>query len=153
MIHNEELVSDLVKDIKTIQKSLSSQVHNHFKDLGLTGPQGMLLHMLMKNGPLKISALSKQMGLSNSTVSGIVDRLEGKGHVKRNRSEKDRRIVNVSITEVVKEKIDSHKIVVDSVISNALNKATQEEFQTISEGLSMLNKLLKIADEGETNHG
>jgi len=153
MIHDEELVRDLVKNIKTVQKSLRSQVHDHFKDLGLTGPQGMLLYMLMKNGPLKISALSKQMGLSNSTVSGIVDRLEVNGHVERHRSEKDRRVVNVSVTEVVKEKMDSHKNVIDSVVSDALNKATKEEFKTISEGLSMLNKLLETTDKGETYHG
>ena len=107
----------------------------------------------MKKGPLKISDLSKEMGLSNSTVSGIVDRLEVNGHVERHRSEMDRRVVNVSVSEAVKEKMASHENVVDSVISNALNEATQEEFKTISEGLSMLNKLLKTTDEGDTNHG
>lgn len=153
MNHNEALARDIVKDIKMIQKSLRGQVHNHFKDLGLTGPQGMMIYMLIKNGPLKISALSELLGLSNSTVSGIVDRLEANGHVLRQRSEKDRRVVNVSVTVEVKEKMDAHENVVDSVISNTLNKATEEEVQTISDGLSILNKLLETTDKGESNNG
>ncbi|WP_206076166.1 MarR family winged helix-turn-helix transcriptional regulator [Marinitoga lauensis] len=54
----------------------------NFNDTEITYSQWMLLGVLMKNGSMKVSDLSKKMGLSNSTVSGIVDRMEKQGFIK-----------------------------------------------------------------------
>jgi len=45
-----------------------------------------------------ICELSQHLGLANSTTSGIVDRLEREGWVKRDRSNLDRRTVRVKLT-------------------------------------------------------
>jgi len=63
---------------------------------GFTVPQLIVLDQL-KSGPKTIGELSQLVDLSYSTVSGIVDRLEAKGYVTRNRDDRDRRIVRVSL--------------------------------------------------------
>ncbi len=102
-------IYEILKNLKTVQQALKHQIHGHFKSLNMTAPQGMMIFMLAKTGPLKISEISEKMSLSNSTVSGIVDRLEKTGYVRRERSEKDRRVVRVVLTDEVKNKAEAHE--------------------------------------------
>ena len=56
---------------------------------GMTAPQGMVIGLLHKNKKMKVTELSKQLHLPNSTVSGIIDKLEEQDAVIRERSEDD----------------------------------------------------------------
>lgn len=144
-------VYDIVVNLKAVQKKIKNRMHHHFHDMELTAPQGMLIYMISRHETLKISEISNKMGLSNSTVSGIVDRLEARGFVKRVRSEKDRRVVNVTVTELMKEKITSHEDIINKLMSEALDVGTSEELIEIANGLEILNNLLGQIDKGEPN--
>ncbi len=61
----------------------------------ITGPQLLCLNVILDRGPITLTGISKLVYLSTSTIVGIVDRLEGKGLVKRQRDLKDRRLVYV----------------------------------------------------------
>lgn len=78
-------------------------VDSYSRQLGteyqITGPQLVCLHAIVKNGPLTLSELGKQVSLSMSTTNGIVDRLEQKKLVLRERKHHDRRKVIISATE------------------------------------------------------
>jgi DNA-binding MarR family transcriptional regulator len=65
----------------------------------ITGPQLVCLRTVVERGPLTATAISREIHVSASTVVGILDRLEDKGLVVRERSRADRRIVFVSATE------------------------------------------------------
>ena len=67
----------------------------------ITSPQLICLLTLHNDGPLTTSALAKLVHLSNSTVVGILDRLEKRGLIHRERGREDRRLVLVSITSQV----------------------------------------------------
>ena len=73
----------MAKVLKQIMDSIRQSVVKEFKEMNLTGPQGMLVGILSHHGAMKVSELSERLGLSNSTVSGIVDRLEKQGYVER----------------------------------------------------------------------
>lgn len=141
MDSNEQLY-EVLMNLKSIQSEIKSKMHKHFKDIELTGPQGMLVFIVNKHKSLKISELSEKLGLSNSTVSGIVDRLEIQGLVERVRSKSDRRVVNVTLTDLMKKKLLSHEDILTTLMTNALSQATKDEIDTIASGLSILNKLL-----------
>jgi len=65
---------------------------------GLTGPQLAVVKMLEPVGKLSLSGLSSQIRARNSTVTGIIDRMEREGLVVRRRSSEDRRVVNIELT-------------------------------------------------------
>jgi DNA-binding MarR family transcriptional regulator len=65
----------------------------------ITGPQLICLYSIVTDGPLTLSALGKRVSLSMSTVNGIVDRLENKNLVLRERNDKDRRKVLITATQ------------------------------------------------------
>jgi MarR family transcriptional regulator, organic hydroperoxide resistance regulator len=66
---------------------------------GLTGPQLTVVKLLEAVGDLSLSSLSAKIHAQNSTVTGIVDRMEREGLVVRTRSASDRRVVHISLTE------------------------------------------------------
>ena len=87
-------IAKLFREVMLLFKHSMGKV---FEDIGITAPQGMVMGILSKEKSLKITELSSKLGLSNSTVSGIVDRLEKQGMVERKRSEQDKRVVYVSV--------------------------------------------------------
>lgn len=114
-----------------------------FEELGLTAPQGMVIGALSKLGQIKISELSERLALSNSTVSGIVDRLEKMSFVERVRSEEDRRVVYVKLSSEFKAMHQDFHCKAEKNIEDLMLKAAPEELNKISEGLHALKKLLE----------
>jgi len=82
----------IVRAIAIQSKQLASQC-------GITTPQLLVLRLLKKEGELAIGGISKGVHLSQATVTAIVDRLERRGFVARQRSSTDRRRVMVAITD------------------------------------------------------
>jgi DNA-binding MarR family transcriptional regulator len=78
----------------------SRRVTKHVaRGLGLTGPQITALKILEAVGELSLTELSERMSARNSTVTGIVDRMERDALVVRERSQTDRRVVRIRATE------------------------------------------------------
>ena len=111
-------------------------------DAGISAPQGMVIGLLSKNKKMKITELSSKLCLSNSTVSGIIDRLEAQEMVVRERSKEDKRVVYVSISPNFEY---MHKVFhkqMEKNVQNIISQGNPEELQKISEGLIALKKLL-----------
>lgn len=76
---------------------------------GLTGSQLLVLKMLEPVGQLSLSDLSARIRAKNSTVTGIIDRMERDGIVQRRRSDEDRRVVHIVLTAKGKKLAGSAK--------------------------------------------
>jgi len=132
----------VIKTLKQVMAAIKQNVGQQFKKMNITGPQGMLMGTLAHYGEMKISDLSEKLGLSNSTVSGIIDRLEKQGLVERTRSKEDRRVVYVCVTSEFKRNADEHFCEIEKVFADMMNKATPIELDTILEGLDTLRKVM-----------
>ena len=130
---------------RLFQEVINLFKHNMKKllvDSGMSAPQGMVIGLLSKNKKMKITELSNNLCLSNSTVSGIIDRLETQEMVVRERSKEDKRVVYVSIAPKFG---DMHKTFHEKFqkdIEKTMSQGSEEELQKIFEGLNALKKLL-----------
>ena len=88
--------SDILMTYLRVTQHMSRLFREHFGRLHLTFPQALVLNVLGEEGPMPISLLAERTGSANSTVSGIVDRLEKLGLARRERSEQDRRVILVA---------------------------------------------------------
>lgn len=70
----------------------------------ITTPQAICLNVLLTQGRITLSTLTREVSLSASTVNGIVDRLEAKELVRRERDTKDRRKVFLELTPAGRER-------------------------------------------------
>ncbi|MFF4400074.1 MarR family winged helix-turn-helix transcriptional regulator [Streptomyces sp. NPDC001480] len=69
------------------------------KDLGLTYPQYLVMLVLWEHGDLPVKKLGEHLRLDSGTLSPLVKRLETAGLVRRERSVRDERSVDVRLTE------------------------------------------------------
>jgi MarR family transcriptional regulator, organic hydroperoxide resistance regulator len=133
----------VTKVLKKIHQVVKQRMEEHFKDSNLTVPQGMLIGILAHHGEMKVSDLSEKLGLSNSTVSGIIDRLERQGVVERVRSSEDRRIVYISLSDSAKKNSQKYYENINNTFDKILDKATREELEVILKGLDTLEIVME----------
>ena len=138
---------EVIKRIKRLKESMHGNIERNFREMRLTGPQGMVVGILIKSGPLKIGEIAAQMELSMSTVSGILDRLERSEIITRTRSEEDGRVILITLTDAFREKSAAKFKLVEEHWSEKLNRASEEEFSAIINGLDILEKLLTETKE------
>ena len=91
---------------------------------GLTGPQVSAVKMLQGFGDLSLSELSSRMSATNSTITGLVDRMEANGLVERCRSREDRRVVLIRLTEQGRKLAEDVPVTSMEIFSTALRSLT-----------------------------
>ncbi|HLL32819.1 MAG TPA: MarR family transcriptional regulator [Streptomyces sp.] len=69
------------------------------KDLGLTYPQYLVMLVLWEDGDQPVKRLGERLRLDSGTLSPLLKRLEAAGLVRRERSARDERSVEVRLTE------------------------------------------------------
>lgn len=93
-----DLEDRIVASIRRIVRAIDLHSRRLVEQHGLTAPQLATLDAARRMGGPTVGALARAVHLSQPTVSGIVDRLVGRGLVKRERSTADRRTVAVCLT-------------------------------------------------------
>ena len=113
------------------------------RDSGLTMPQISALSVLFDRGPLSLKDLSRELGLSHSTASGIVDRLERRGLARRAVDPADRRVSMIGVTaEVDAYARQGFAQSQAGRLLPALGAATAEQRRSIRAALELLRSLL-----------
>lgn len=139
-------MDNILKTYLDVTQHFSQQFRAHFGRLNLTFPQALTLSALA-DGAMPITQLAEKTGSANSTISGIVDRLEKLGLARRVRSENDRRVIVVEATEKYTELRKRSELGVSEYFESLLAELTPEERVTISEGLTILNRVLAPEDD------
>lgn len=85
---------------------LKKESNRLFAPLGITGAQFnvlILLYAQTEDGTMTQSDLGRLLTVHRSNVTGLVDRLEAQGMVRRMDDERDRRVYRIALTEEGRE--------------------------------------------------
>ncbi|QRK08858.1 MarR family transcriptional regulator [Archangium violaceum] len=88
------------------RNSLRDPLAQLTETLELTPPQLHGVLWLGLDGPLSMGELARRVGVTEKTITGIVDRLEREGYAQRERDALDRRVVHVRLTPRGREASD-----------------------------------------------
>lgn len=113
----------------------------------ITGPQLVCLYAIVKTGPLTLSELGKQVSLSMSTANGIVDRLEQKKLVQRERKHQDRRKVLITATDEGRDLSSRAPLPLQGRLIKAISDMPELEQVSIALSLERILYMMKD-DEG-----
>jgi len=142
-ITRDVAISEIMQSLRRMIKSLqdySRMISSHF---GITGPQLWALKTICQRGNLSLGELSRGMYLHPSTVSGVVDRLEKKGFVLRDRTEKDRRVVKVCLTPKGKMLVRRTPNPVQGKMIYGLRKLKKEKLNLIHGSVQELVEIME----------
>jgi DNA-binding MarR family transcriptional regulator len=120
----------------------NKKLQDDLERLDLTSPQFYVLATIGYAGGLPFGEIGEKMMVTVSNLTGIVDRLEEKRLVVRERDTHDRRVVRVTLTEkglkVYKNTIPLFEKSISQFFS-PLNKPQQKELA------SLLRKLIRVS--------
>ena len=92
---SDAVIIELRKIIQVIDRNSKRLVRR----VGLTGPQLVILKQISSFKQASVGDIARQVSLSQGTVTGILERLEKRNLIVRQRSSEDRRRVLVQITQ------------------------------------------------------
>ncbi|MFX0037395.1 MAG: MarR family winged helix-turn-helix transcriptional regulator [Candidatus Hermodarchaeota archaeon] len=106
----------------------------------ISAAQGRVMFPLWREDNLSFQDLKKKAMLSKATLSYILDKLEKAGHIERIRSEKDKRAINIKLTE--KNVVLQDKLI---KVSDHMNNIFYKDFseKEIDEFEDYLRRLLE----------
>ena len=127
--HDEDrLVATLDEGIIALMQFVKNQIlAESIDDEVVTPPQFSMLYCLQHQGQTTMSALSQQMALTHGALTGMVDRLVRLKLVERRRSEEDRRVVYVSISERGQALIERMRLRRCAILKNIIKGLNPEE--------------------------
>ena len=135
----------LLRLLHNISKLLRAQIEKKSQEYGFTMPQLTVLKYISEKKVTTLSEVATQVGFSNSTTCGILDRLEKHKVITRKRSSQDKRIVVISLsTRGEKLKGDlllSKKALLAGLLSQIEPKARKEFIDT----MERFGNLLELA--------
>ena len=120
--------------------------HNGLEELA--GARGRVIFALWNEDNIPIKKLVEKTSLDKATLTGIIDRLERDGFVKRVQSSEDKRVTLISRTgkdEIFKTKIPKVSDEQNSLFYKDFSPDEIEEFE------NYLKRILKNCKEAEEN--
>ena len=117
------------------------------ENVRVTTAQAGILFLLKQKDGRTMSELSQILSIDNSTITGLVDRLEKTGLARRDASPHDRRASHVFINPQGLEEVDKAKMVIRRVNQEVKNGFSAEELESFSR---ILRSFFHKFDSGPT---
>lgn len=124
----EESVGFLMRQVLA---QLSHEIERQFAPSDLTNAQWIPLFKLYNKRASTVAELARQCSLDGGAMTRTLDRLEAKGLCERVRSEDDRRVVNIHLTEAGRQAAAGIPTVLCHVQNTYLEGFSVEEFETL----------------------
>jgi DNA-binding MarR family transcriptional regulator len=81
----------MIADLERATHLVAVHLERAAGELGVTQAEAHVLAQLARRGPLAVSVLHREFGHKRSTLTNVLDRLEGRGLVRRELNPDDRR--------------------------------------------------------------
>jgi DNA-binding MarR family transcriptional regulator len=110
---------------------LASDIDAALKDLDISSQQMGIIVSLSNGTASTPFELSRQLGIDTGLMTRMLDKLEEKGLLERSRDDKDRRVVNLTLTRAGTRVADAIPDIVPPVINAHLKSFTRAEFEEL----------------------
>lgn len=138
---------DISYDVLVTLRQIIRAIDMHSKQLvkryGLTAPQLMVLKEIVSDEDINIGRVARKVSLSQATVTNIIDRLETRGMVTRERSAADKRRVIVRVTDKTRELLASNPSVLQEEFVRRFRSLEEWEQNLI---LSSIQRIANMMD-------
>jgi len=111
---------------------------------GITVPQLVCLTKVVDSDGITVKDLAEEIYLSASTVVGILDRLEARGLLIRERSKADKRMVHIRATRSGRELVATSPSPLHEELANGLRAIPDTDQLEIAQSLEKLVELLEL---------
>jgi DNA-binding MarR family transcriptional regulator len=138
--HDQVLVS-----LRQIIRAIDLHSKNIERISGLTGPQLLIMQLIETHGEVTSGVIAKKVSLSQATVTSIIDRLERKSLLRRERSTNDKRKVLVTLTEEGSKALESAPTLLQESFIRSFNQLEDWEQSLILSSLQRVSGMMNAS--------
>ncbi|MBN2695250.1 MarR family transcriptional regulator [bacterium] len=116
-----KLKNQLCFPVYALSRLITREYQPYLNRLGITYPQYLVLMILWEENSLTVNEISEKLILNTNTVTPLLKRMEKMGLIKRNRSQKDERKVEITVTKMGEELKIKASIIPEKLIQKLTN--------------------------------
>jgi DNA-binding MarR family transcriptional regulator len=141
-----EMYDQVLISLRQIIRAIDLHSKKLEREAGLTGPQLLVMQFIATYGEVMSSVIAREVSLSQATVTSIIDRLERKKLLKRERSLHDRRKVMVSLTDEGTTALENAPTLMQESFIHAFNQLEDWEQSLILSSLQRVSDMMNATD-------
>lgn len=139
--------NQLVKSFHSLAESFFLKIRAEgeriMKEESFSGGQLFLLYTLDEQGTCKASDIAAYLGVTSGAVTAMGDKLVSMDLIKRDRTEEDRRMVLLSLTEKGREVVNRYRCNTFDTLLTGLGKLETAEIEQIIQVFARLNQIME----------
>jgi len=143
---HRDISHDVLVTLRQIIRATDMHSKQLVKHYGLTAPQLMVLKEIIGDEDINIGQVAKKVSLSQATVTNIIDRLETRDLVTRERSIQDKRQVIVRVTDKTREILKSNPSVLQEEFLRKFKELEEWEQNLILSSIQRIAKMMGAED-------
>ncbi len=143
-VHKNNSDLKLIEKIVNVKELLFGEMARIYDDYEITSTELMIIYFVRhKMQKIKTGELSAAIYVPMSTLTGILDKMESKGIILRERSKEDRRTVYIKISPEFEAHSGEFLDGISRLMGSIKNELTVEKFDDFFNTLSLLEEILK----------
>lgn len=137
----------ILKNFRIIFRSVQEHSRRVEKESGLSSAQLWMMWELFNEPGLIVSGLAKVLSIHQSTCSNMLDKLQKKDLIYRERSNSDQRVVRLYVTEKGSTLLAKAPRPAQGTLTDVLLRLPDAVLRDLEPGLNQFVDALKIVDE------
>ena len=146
MDEKKQQIDVVSQKLRIVLKGVQAHSKKVAKPSGLSSAKLWTLHEIEENPGIKVSHLATALAIHPSTCSNMLDKLEEKQLILRERSKTDQRSVHLSITEEGRRYLAKGPQPNQGTLKSALAQLTSAQINQLDDGLEALVEALHEQD-------
>jgi DNA-binding MarR family transcriptional regulator len=128
----------IIADFRATMGQLKCASSERLLRLGVSMAQLHIMFTLQRGGEMTMSHLADVLNVSLSNATGLIDRLEERGYIARERVETDRRVVLVRVTPAGEQMLDEVDALSDALLRSVLERLPASQLKVVGHAISAL---------------
>ena len=147
MEDRQKQMQSITKQLRVLFRAVQAHSKTVEKSCGLSGAKLWMMWELFATPGIKVSELARTLTIHPSTCSNMLDQLEEKDLVLRDRSKVDQRAVHLYLTDAGTTLLAKAPRPAQGTMSEALEHLSDEHLNHLECGLSRLLDAMQYKDE------
>ena len=130
----------IIADFRATMGQLKCASSERLLRLGVSMAQLHIMFTLQRSGDMTMSHLAEVLNVSLSNATGLIDRLEERGYITRERVTTDRRVVLVRVTPAGEQMLDEVDALSDALLRSVLGHLPASQLKVVGRAISALRE-------------
>lgn len=125
--------------VKRSQRLMQARIEGVFEQRGCTLQQWVVLMLVRDRLALTVADLCRETDHDSGAMTRLIDQLEARKLIERRRNPQDRRVIELSLTELGNETVEALIVIAIDSLNTVMQDFTHEEVKLFK---SMLRRLI-----------